>query len=189
MLKINIPDISPKSPLWRYFSKINIEALVEITRWKRENRNEENTTTFSDIRKRFGHHRKSIKNRMRKFYNRNGGGSLDDDSVDCEKCPNGSNEDLGSQGASCSSDGGRSSSENNSEKGSFVMSRVEAFRKRDRHLFGSIGLLKKSRTSACLDDAGPRKKVIVATKTHFPQEIKKKCNKSLFEKVNHHYHM
>lgn len=187
-MQINIPDISPKSPLWRYFSKINIDALVEITRWKRESR-DENTTTFSDIRKRFGHHRKSIKNRMRRFYNRSGstGNSLDDDSVDCDKCPNGSNEDLGSQGASCSSaseSGGRSSSENNSEKGSFVMSRVEAFRKRDRHLFGSIGLLKKSRTSACLEDAMPRKKVIVAPKSaNFPQDVKKKCGRNLIEKV------
>lgn len=126
---------------------------------------------------------------MRKFYNRSGGSVdvIDDDVAECDKCPNGSNEDLGSQGASCSSaseSGGRSSSENNSEKGSFVMSRVEAFRKRDRHLFGSIGLLKKSRTSACLEDAAPRKKVIVAAKTtNFPQDMKKKCGKSLIEKV------
>lgn len=178
-LQINIPDISPKSPLWRYFSKINIETLVEITRWKKENK-DEHSNAFSDIRKRFGHHRKSIKNRMKKFYNRS-------DTDRCEKCPNDSNEDLGSQGASCSSasdSGGRSSSENNSEKGSFVMNRVEAFRKRDRHLFGSIGLLKKSRTPASLEEVTPRKKIIVAAKTNFPQELKKKTNKGFIEKVS-----
>lgn len=174
---------------------------MEITRWKKENRDDNTpttatatsttTTTFSDIRKRFGHHRKSIKNRMRKFYNRNGGINNNGDQL-CDNCPNDSNEDLGSQGASCSStaseSGGRSSSENNSEKGLFVMNRVEAFRKRDRHLFGSIGLLKKSRTAACLEDVTPRKKVIVAataaplTKTN---ELKKKNNnKCLVENVN-----
>lgn len=177
--------------------------MVEITRWKKENRDDNclqatttttTTTTFSDIRKRFGHHRKSIKNRMRKFYNRNGSCSNNNGDQQCDKCPHDSSEDLGSQGASCSStasdSGGRSSSENNSEKGSFVMNRVEAFRKRDRHLFGSIGLLKKSRTSNSLEDATPRKKVIVATaaaisvKPNVTIELKKKNNdKCVVEKV------
>lgn len=114
---------------------------------------------------------------MRKFYNRNG-------SEPCEECPADSNEDLGSQGASCSSasdSGGRSSSENSSEKGSFVMSRVEAFRKRDRHtrIFGS--LLKKSRTTVCIDEAAPKKKLLAPENINFQAEMKKK--KGFVEKV------
>ena len=175
--QINVPELSPKSPLWRYFSKINIDALVEYTRRKKDGKEDASTaSTFSDIRKRFGHHRKSIKNRMKKFYNRSGTDVINENE-----------DDLGSQGASCpsasaSDSGTQSLSENSSEKGNCARNEVDQFRKRDRHLFGSIGLLKKSRTSLCLGEVAPRKQHFVNNEA-VQLPLKKKTTKPLVEKV------
>lgn len=175
--------MSRKHPLWRYFSKINIDALVEIARWKKEHKEDEtsNPTTFTDIRKRFGHHRKSIKNRVKKLYHRRGSDSTD------SKCANiNGKEDLGSAGASatCSSaseSGGKSSSENNSEKEVAGDAETSLYRKRSRQLLGSIGLLKKSRTSLCFDDFTSRKKLIVPVSNG--DEGKKRIFRSFEDKV------
>lgn len=179
-LQINIPEISGKNPLWRYFSKINIDALVDITRRKKEHKEDDSSgpSTFSDIRKRFGHHRRSIKNRMRKFYNRH-------TSDASEKCPN-TNGDLGSHGASasCSSasdSGGKSSSENNSEKESGAEAEGNFYRKRSRQFLGTIGLLKKSRTSLCFDDFTSRRKLFVTVSNG--EEGKKRTFRSFADKV------
>lgn len=151
--------MSTKGPLWRYFSKINIDTLVEITRWKKEqqqNGKEDTTTTFADLRKRFGQHRKSIKNRMKKFYNR---------SSSCEEHDKNQAHSNGN-GANVSEMNGRGSSSGTSstepvEKLNRCAPKNEGFsgyfNKRDRHLFSSM--LKKSRTSLTFDDAA-RKKII-----------------------------
>lgn len=170
--QINIPDMNVRNPLWRYFSKINIDALVEITRWKKEHPKEECTTSaFSDIRKRFGHHRKSLKNRMKKFYHRSNSGDLNDGTEIC-----GDETEYGSC-SPISSSGGKTSPEING-----VADKIDAnqFRKRERHIFGSM--LKKSRTSLCLDESAPRKKIIVAL-GNSGAGLKKRFNRSFEDKV------
>lgn len=155
--QINIPELSTKGPLWRYFSKINIDTLVEITRWKKEqqqqqqqNGKDDGSTTFADLRKRFGQHRKSIKNRVKKLYNRNNG---------CEEHDKLNEHPKGNFLNGHESSG--SSSYDNADKVNRLGSKNEGFsayfNKRDRHLFSSM--LKKSRTSLTFDDAA-RKKII-----------------------------
>lgn len=155
--QINIPELSTKGPLWRYFSKINIDTLVEISRWKKEQRQngkDEASTTFADLRKRFGQHRKSIKNRMKKFYSRNSC-EEDIDKVHVQSHENGNDINLHGHDA-C----GSSSSES-TEKVHRIAPKHEGlsayFNKRDRHLFSSM--LKKSRTSLTFDDLS-RKKIV-----------------------------
>lgn len=154
--------MSTKGPLWRYFSKINIDTLVEISRWKKEQRHtndkEEATTTFSDLRKRFGQHRKSIKNRMKKFYSRN---SCDED-IDTMHTQSNDN-DIKINNLNGHDACGSSSSES-TEKVHRIGPKHEGlsayFNKRDRHLFSSM--LKKSRTSLTFDDLSRKKIVGVA---------------------------
>lgn len=160
-----------RNPLWRYFSKINIDALVEITRWKREHPKDECTTSaFSDMRKRFGNHRKSLKNRMKKFYHR----SNSDPNDMVENCVD--ETDHGSCSPTSSS-GGKITPEASdvSEKGD-----GSQFRKRERHIFGSM--LKKSRTSLCLEESTPRKKLIMAIGSS-GAGLKRRFNRSFEDKV------
>lgn len=146
LLQINIPEIGSRNAIWRYFSKLNVDALVEITRWRRERENsKDEPSAFSEIRKRFGHHRKSLKNRVKKLYTRSNSDPIEviQENVAGDKhdasSPASSSE--GKPAPSVAMDGGQ-------------------FRKRERHLFGSM--LKKSRTSFCLDDVTPKRRIIVA---------------------------
>lgn len=175
--------------MWRYFSKINIDTLVDIARWKKEQQQQShhhhqngkddstNTTTFADLRKRFGQHRKSIKNRMKKLYNRsnscemhevhhagkqmtlNGNGNGID--IKCHAHHRGSSGSGGSRdtsGTSTSTSGSNSMDKMNACNGTTKTDGLSAyFNKRDRHLFSSM--LKKSRTSLTFDDMA-RKKII-----------------------------
>lgn len=159
--------------MWRYFSKLNIDALVEITKRKKEQSSKDEQTTFADIRKRWGNHRKSIKNRMKRFYAK----EPSKDMLAAKRCSL-SDDDLGSQAASCSttaSGSTRSSLENNFEKGSFVMNEIEKYRKGEKHIFGSLGRLRKSRTSLCLEEMLPKKKTgkPIESNVHFQQELRK----------------
>lgn len=175
--------------MWRYFSKINIDTLVDIARWKKEQQQHHhhhhqngkddtaNTTTFADLRKRFGQHRKSIKNRMKKLYNRSNSCEMHDLHHDAGKqmSLNGNGIDIknhahhrGSSSSGGSRDtSGTSTSANSMDKmpscnGSGTTNKTDGlsayFNKRtDRHLFSSM--LKKSRTSLTFDDMA-RKKII-----------------------------
>lgn len=155
--------------MWRYFSKINIDTLVEITRWKKEqqqqqqhqiqNGKDETSTTFADLRKRFGQHRKSIKNRVKKLYNRSN--SCDDhDKVHVHS--NGNGIDINNHlNGHCHNASGSTACDSSADKIGQIHAKHEGFsayfNKRDRHLFSSM--LKKSRTSLTFDDAA-RKKII-----------------------------
>lgn len=114
-----------------------------MTRWRRENSKDE-LSTFSEIRKRFGYHRKSLKNRVKKLYTRSNSDSIEviEENI------------IGEQNAFTSP---ASSSEG---KQTLETKDSEHFRKREKHLFGSM--LKKSRTSFCFDDVTPKRKIIVA---------------------------
>lgn len=143
--------------MWRYFSKINIDTLVDIARWKKEQQQhgkDDTTTTFADLRKRFGQHRKSIKNRMKKLYNRNGSCDVDHDKMHT----NGNGIEINHMNGH---DTSATSSSDSTDKVNRCASKNEGFsayfNKRDRHLFSSM--LKKSRTSLTFDDAS-RKKII-----------------------------
>lgn len=155
--------------MWRYFSKINIDALVEITKWKKE---KDDGTTFSDIRKRWGNHRKSIKNRMKKFYSKDSTAK----SVPNPNCC--SDDDLGSQAASCSTSASIRSSEESPEKsennvnGFAVANGGKHRSKGERNLFGSLGRLRKSRTSLFMDEVAPRKKILISYGSDFRDELK-----------------
>lgn len=171
--QVNIPEFSHKSPMWRYFSKINIDALVEITKWKKE---KDDGTTFSDIRKRWGNHRKSIKNRMKKFYSKESTAKTETNGNHC--C---SDDDLGSQAASCSTSTSLRSSEDSPVKGESTATSFDATDggdsrkhrpKGERNLFGSLGRLRKSRTSLFLDDVAPRKKILITYGSDFQNELK-----------------
>lgn len=164
--------------MWRYFSKINIDALVEITKWKKE---KDDGTTFSDIRKRWGNHRKSIKNRMKKFYSK-------DSTVKAVTTSTGGNccidDDLGSQAASCSTSTSIRSSEGSPEKSEISMHSLEVAEnggkhrsKGDRNLFGSLGRLRKSRTSLFLDEVAPRKKILISYGSDFRDELKSEVSR------------
>lgn len=148
--QISIPELTTKGPLWRYFSKINIDTLIEAARWKKEHTvdNVDNSTTFADMRKRFGQHRKSLKNRMKKLYNRGYDEQTHTKSNEIDP-HNGS-------GASSSSSGEKIHriDNNNMKTGN-----DDSANKKDKHLFYSM--LKKSRTSLSFDDA-PRKRIIMA---------------------------
>lgn len=148
--QISIPELTTKGPLWRYFSKINIDTLIEAARWKKEqNVDNENTTTFADMRKRFGQHRKSLKNRMKKLYNR---GGYDEQAHK----PNEIDPHNGTTGASSSSFAEKIHHIDNNMKNGI---NDDSANKKDKHLFYSM--LKKSRTSLSFDDA-PRKRIIMA---------------------------
>lgn len=189
--------------MWKYFSKINIDALVEITKRKRSvdgNIAKDETTAFSDIRKRWGNHRKSIKNRMRKFYAKDSltsslSSGKDVHVVGAIRCSSSlSDDDLGSQGASCSTTSSTTTDSSRSadlsfEKG-FVMNEIDKYRKGEKHIFGSLGRLRKSKTSLCLEELSPRKKIVVASSTassassstskkqpEFQHELKQKVNR------------
>lgn len=170
--------------MWRYFSKINIDTLVDIARWKKEQQQHQqhsgkddsaNTTTFADLRKRFGQHRKSIKNRMKKLYNRSNSCEMHDvhlagkqmslngngHGIDITNhahhrgCGGGSRD---TSGTSTSTSGSNSTDKMNACNGTTKTEGLSAyFNKRDRHLFSSM--LKKSRTSLTFDDMA-RKKII-----------------------------
>lgn len=188
--QINIPELSTRGPLWRYFSKINIDTLVDIARWKKEQQQQHhqngkddsaNTTTFADLRKRFGQHRKSIKNRMKKLYNRsnscemhdvhhadkqmslNGNGNGNANGIDIKshahhRGSGGSGSSRDTSGTSTSTSGSNSTDKVNACNGTAKHEGLSAyFNKRDRHLFSSM--LKKSRTSLTFDDMA-RKKII-----------------------------
>lgn len=170
--------------MWRYFSKINIDALVEITKRRcaisgsensisgnggsgSSSKDEAPTHTFADIRKRWGNHRKSIKNRMKKFYAKDSS-ATSVTSKDNRCCSSLSDDDLGSQAASCStasSESTRSAMEHfPGEKESFVLKEIDKkYRKGEKHIFGSLGRLRKSRTSLCLEEISPRKKLAAAS--------------------------
>lgn len=129
-----------------------------MARWKKEqqqNDKDDTTTTFADLRKRFGQHRKSIKNRMKKLYNRNGS------CEDHDKMHTKSNGDVNQMHHMNGHDTCGTSSSESTDKGSRYTSKGDGlsayFNKRDRHLFSSM--LKKSRTSLTFDDAS-RKKII-----------------------------
>lgn len=156
--------------MWRYFSKINIDALVEITKWKKE---KDDGTTFSDIRKRWGNHRKSIKNRMKKFYSKDSTAKPVTNGNCC------SDDDLGSQAASCSTSTSIQSSEGSSpeksEKNLHSFDVPDSGKHRtkgERNLFGSLGRLRKSRTSLFLDEVAPRKKILISYGSDFRDELK-----------------
>ncbi|XP_031629394.1 uncharacterized protein LOC116344790 [Contarinia nasturtii] len=157
---INIPELSTKGPLWRYFSKINLDTLVEIAGWKKEQQQhqqqqqqsngKDETSTFADLRKRFGQHRKSIKNRVKKLYNRTNS---------CEEHgqahTNGNGIDINHLNEHNAS--GSSSGDSGNRIGPKTDGFSGYFNKRDRHLFSSM--LKKSRTSLTFDEIA-RKKII-----------------------------
>lgn len=170
--------------MWRYFSKINIDALVEITKWKKE---KDDGTTFSDIRKRWGNHRKSIKNRMKKFYSKD---STVKTVTNANCC---SDDDLGSQAASCSTSTSIRSSEGTPEKNENCLNSLgvadtgKPRSKGERNLFGSLGRLRKSRTSLFLDEVAPRKKILISYGSDFRDELKsevaRRCNDEAKVKV------
>lgn len=125
------------------------------TRWKKEQQQQhgkdETSTTFADLRKRFGQHRKSIKNRVKKFYNRNS-----EESDKAHVYPN-----VNEIGINHLNDNDTSGTSSSCDPVDHIGTKNESFsgyfNKRDRHLFSSM--LKKSRTSLTFDDAA-RKKII-----------------------------
>lgn len=134
-----------------------MDTLVEIAGWKKEQQQQQQsngkdeTSTFSDLRKRFGQHRKSIKNRVKKLYNRTN--SCDEHHVHTNSNGNGVDiNNLNEQNAS-----GSSSCDSATRIGPKNDSFSGYFNKRDRHLFSSM--LKKSRTSLTFDELS-RKKII-----------------------------
>lgn len=102
------------------------------------------------MRKRFGQHRKSLKNRMKKLYNRSG---YDEQAHK----PNDIDPYNGCSGASASNSGEKIHRIDNNMKNG--MNADDSANKKDKHLFYSM--LKKSRTSLSFDDA-PRKRIIMA---------------------------
>lgn len=100
------------------------------------------------MRKRFGQHRKSLKNRMKKLYNR-GYDEAAHKQNEIDPHNNGF-------GASSSSSGEKIHRIDNNMKNGNDES---ANNKKDKHVFYSM--LKKSRTSLSFDDA-PRKRIIMA---------------------------
>lgn len=165
-LQINIPELSSKGPLWKYFSKINIDALVEIARRRKGaptlDRDESNT--FADIRKRFGQHRKSIKNRVKKLYNRDGG---------CEErekipiaCNNGK---AASPPRTMATTAQSKPSGNAPNRFGLHLDAAGYFNRRDNYLFGSM--LKKSRTSLTFDDSARKKFTVLPVKAKLMRSV------------------
>lgn len=218
--------LSPKAPMWRYFSsRLNIDALVEIARRQRRptaaatdpdlsstasaERKHDAAAFVADIRKRWGNHRKSIKNRMRRFYGRDAAAAKHLRSAT-------SDDDLGSQAASCSTSSSANSDtsfgrahhhhqdrrsvgddddeeedgeEDDGEPSSFVLGEIEKYRRGEKHIFGSLGRLRKPRAKLCLDDVKrPTAGLVAVHHQHnkrseddcdFQQELKLEVNRRL----------
>lgn len=86
-------------------------------------------TSFADMKRKIGNHRRSLKDKMRKFYSR--GDRLKINNKDVEK-----------DGFLSQTEKSRSSSP----------SQQNSRPKKDKNIFGSLPRIRKSRTSACLDD-------------------------------------
>lgn len=186
--------------MWRYFSRINIDALVEIARRRRPtaaatdpdlsscttsaDRKHDRAAFVADIRKRWGNHRKSIKNRMKRFYGR--------DAKHIETAT--SDDDLGSQAASCSTSSANSDTsfgrqqdrrslgdEEDGDHSSFVLSEIEKYRRGEKHMFGSLGRLRKPRPHLCLDDEVVKRAPAIHKRTEnncdFQQELQLEVNR------------
>lgn len=175
---INISEQARKN-MWRYFPKINFDSLIEFARQGRNKPKDiefyeepNQSTAFSDMRKKLGNHRRSIKNKMRKMYSRE----------ERIKTRNLSSDDIKiSPSTSISQNSNRisyTSSENESEK----MIAAVKLPKRERKLFGSLGRLRKPRTSICLDDSMPKKKVLVTPSNDFQIELKKEISRRCDDK-------
>lgn len=85
-----------------------------------------------------------------------------------------SDDDLGSQAASCSTRSSEGSPEKNENNlNSFEVTDTGKHRsKGERNLFGSLGRLRKSRTSLFLDEAAPKKKILISCGSDFRDELK-----------------
>lgn len=195
--------------MWRYFSRINIDALVEIARRRRPTaaatdpdlsstassaeRKHDTAAFVADIRKRWGNHRKSIKNRMKRFYGRENTNKHFENKAT-------SDDDLGSQAASCSTSSANSDTsfgrlhhqdrrsvgdhddddeEEVEETSSFVLGEIEKYRRGEKHIFGSLGRLRKPRPNLCLDDVVHKvhKQMRSEEKCDFQQELKLEVNR------------
>lgn len=131
-------------------------------------------SSFSDMKRKLGNHRRSIKDKMKKFYSRNDRPPKtkhDDDFDETTMTPNNLDKNSGkinsttpdivllSKNALLVANG-----ENDSERESTSFKSQQNYRpfRRDRNIFGSLPKMRKSRTTACLDDVlsvGPKKKI------------------------------
>lgn len=156
--------MSTKGPLWKYFSKINIDALVEIARRRKEapSLDRDETNTFADIRKRFGQHRKSIKNRVKKLYNRgNGCEERDKIPMDCNGKTASPTRTLAA--------GQPKPNANVQSRFGLHLDAAGYFNRRDNYLFGSM--LKKSRTSLTFDDSARKKFSVLPVKAKLMRSV------------------
>lgn len=129
-------------------------------------------SSFTEMRRKLGSHRRSIKNRMKRMYNRTGsrGDLLPKDVTKSCELP-------------IIKDADRVPPFNNNNNSSSSPSAGAAIAtKRDRSLFGSLSRLRKSRTSVCIEDilTVKQKKPLFAdkfTQKPFHLELKREMDK------------
>lgn len=174
-------DINPKSnshaaALWHNLKRINVDTLwLDLTRKMRERPDMDETgsphtfTTFRDFKRKLGDHRRSLKARMQKMYHRNDKDGNGDGSSDCSSShshtsnngngiplPGLTNAKLFAVNGNIVKDLKKNSHKSNGI-GHNVASRASKLKA--RITFGSLGRVKKSRTSMFFEEFVPAKKI------------------------------
>lgn len=178
-------EINPKTnnhsaaALWQNLKRINVDTLwLDLTRKMRERTDIDETSsgsphtfgTFRDFKRKLGDHRRSLKARMQKMYQRNekdnGDGNSDCSSSHSQNSINNGNNNgiplpgLANAKLFAVNDNVIKELKKNSHKtgiGNNVASRASKLKA--RITFGSLGRVKKSRTSMFFEEFVPAKKI------------------------------
>lgn len=155
---------------------------MDITRRMRETKEKTPTitkpaTTFSELGRKFGNHRRSLKNHVRKLYSRDQRSTGTDTDASSTSTDNHNSDVSDEMYAKSMPPSACNYPSDKTVKTSFVMNEVEKYRKGEKQLFGSFGRMRKSRTSLCFDDAMAKKQTSRKhdkLQTELKQEIDKR---------------
>ncbi|KAL5280086.1 hypothetical protein ACFFRR_004207 [Megaselia abdita] len=147
---IHVPEMPNKRNfMWKFVPRAKIDAFLEMTKARRKtsmtSTSDGESSPFSDIRMRFGKHRKSLKNRMRKFYYRNNlkkdrnAFSDDEESISKTSPPS-----PISSASTATSENSLKPKVGKRHRKSFVLNEIEKYRLGEKHLFGNLTILKTS---------------------------------------------
>lgn len=135
--------------MWKFVPRTKIETFLEMTKARRKtsmtSTSDGENSAFSDIRMKFGKHRKSLKNRMRKFYHRNNfkkdrnAFSDDEESISKTAPPS-----PISSASTATSENSLKPKVGKRHRKSFVLNEIEKYRLGEKQIFGNLTILKTS---------------------------------------------
>lgn len=168
---------SKKKFMWKFVPRAKIDAFLEMTKARRKtsmtSTSDGESSPFSDIRMKFGKHRKSLKNRMRKFYYRN---NLKKDrnafSDDEDSIPKTSPPSPISSTSTATSEYSLKPKVGKRHRKSFVLNEFEKYRLGEKHIFGNLTILKTS----------PKKKVEPVTSGNVNANFQAELNQEVIRR-------